>query len=94
MSFLIKYDELRQKYNKIWDTQYSNSIKKGFYSEPVCNETYLKTKIKCYEGTTSTHFYEDEVPKEGFHCVCLSEILIDSAFKIGKNYYTHLFLEG
>ena len=45
MSFLIKDDELLEKYNKIWK-KVSNSIKKGFDSEPVYNEKYLKTKIK------------------------------------------------
>ena len=41
MSFLIKDDELLEKYNQIWENA-SNSIKKGFDSEPVYNEKYLK----------------------------------------------------
>ena len=32
--FLIKDDELLEKYNKIWDIV-SNSIKKGFDNDPV-----------------------------------------------------------
>ena len=36
MSFLIKDDELLEKYNKIWD-KVSNVSKKGFDSEPVYN---------------------------------------------------------
>ena len=36
MSFLIKADELLEKYNKIWD-KVSNVFKKGFDSEPVYN---------------------------------------------------------
>ena len=33
------------------------------------------------------------MPKEGSHCICLSVILIDFVFKIGKNYYPQMFLE-
>ena len=31
-----------------------NSIKKGFDSEPVCNEKHLKAKIIFYEGKVNT----------------------------------------
>ena len=41
MSFLMKDDELLEKYNEIWE-KVSNSIKKEFYSEPVYNEKNLK----------------------------------------------------
>ena len=27
------------------------------------------------------------MPKEGLHCICLSVVLIDSVFKMDKNYY-------
>ena len=36
MSFLIRGDELLEKYNGIWE-KVKNSIKKEFDSEPVCN---------------------------------------------------------
>ena len=45
ISFLIKDYELFEKYNEIWE-KVSNSIKKGYYSEPLYNGKYLKTKIK------------------------------------------------
>ena len=45
MSFLIKYDYLLEKYNKIWG-KVNYSMKKGFDSGPVYNEKYLKTKTK------------------------------------------------
>ena len=35
-SFLIKDDELLEKYNEIWE-KVSNSIKRGFDREPVYN---------------------------------------------------------
>ena len=43
MALLIKDDELIEKYNKNRD-KVSSNIKKGFDSEPVYNEKYLKTK--------------------------------------------------
>ena len=49
MSFLIKDDELIEKYNEIWG-KIKNSIKKELDSEPVYNEKYLKAKIKPYNG--------------------------------------------
>ena len=49
MSFLIKDDELLEKYNEIWE-KVKNSIKKELHSEPVYNEKYQKTKIKPYNG--------------------------------------------
>ena len=38
----------------------------------------------------NTKFHDNKIPKKGSHCVCLSVILIDFVFRIGKNY---LFLE-
>ena len=43
MSFLIKDDELLEKYNEIWE-KVKNIIKKEIDSEPVYNEKYLTAK--------------------------------------------------
>ena len=61
MSFLIKDDELLEKYNKICE-KVSNNIKKGFDSEPTYKEKYLKTKVKSYEGKINTNFHHDKIP--------------------------------
>ena len=37
VSFLIKDSKLLEKYNEIWD-RFSNTIEKGFDSEPVYHE--------------------------------------------------------
>ena len=47
---------------------------------------YQKTKLKSYNGKISTNFKDNWIPKEGSDCICLSVILIDFVFKIGKNY--------
>ena len=45
MYFLIEDNELLEKLNNIWD-KVSNSVKKEFHSEPLCNEKYLKSRGK------------------------------------------------
>ena len=45
MSFLIKDDELLERYNDIWE-EVKDSLKIEFDSERACNEKYLKAKIK------------------------------------------------
>ena len=85
MSFLIKDDELLEKYNEIWE-KVKNNLKKEFDSEPVYNEKYLKAKMKSYNEKINTNFYNNKIPKEGCQCICLSVILINSVFRTGKNY--------
>ena len=80
-SFFIKDDELLQKYNEIWD-KFSNVIKKRFDNEYVCDQKYLKTKIKSYEVKIITVFHNDEIPKQSSLCIHLSVMLIDSVFRI------------
>lgn len=48
---------------------------------------------KFYDGKISRSFHHNGIPKEGFHCICLSAILIDYVFKISKNYYTQVFVK-
>ena len=64
MHFLIKNYKLLEKNKKLWD-KVSNTIKKGFDSEPVYNEKYLRRKIKYYEGKISADFRGDVILKEG-----------------------------
>ena len=40
------------------------------------NEKYAKTKIRSYESRINTNFHDNEMSKEGFHCISLSVILI------------------
>ena len=89
--FLIKDNELLEKYNDIWD-KVSRVLKKGFDSESVYNEK-LKTKIKSYAGKVNTIFHNDKMPREVSHCLRLSMVLIGFASQIGKNVYPHVFLE-
>ena len=48
MSFLIKDDELLEKYNEVWE-ELRNSIKKELGRETIYNDKYLETRIKFYK---------------------------------------------
>ena len=49
--------------------------------------------MKYYESKINTNFHDDGMPIKGSHSFYLSEILIDSDFKVGKNCYTQMLLE-
>ena len=53
----------------------SNINKVEFDNKPVYIEKYLKTKVKSYN---QHNFHNNEIPKEGFQCICLSVILTNS----------------
>ena len=92
ISFLIKDYELLEKYIEIWE-KIGNILKKEFDCETVCQEKYLKAKIKSYNGKIKINFHDNETPREGSQCICLSVILVNSVCKTGKNYYPQVFLE-
>ena len=91
-SFLIKDDELLKKYNKVWK-KVKNSLKKQYDNEPVYNEKYRKAKVKSYNEKINTNFHEKKITNKGSHVICLSVSLIDSVFRVGKNYFPQVFLE-
>ena len=45
MYFLIEDDDLLEKYNTVWDNVRAE-IKKGFDSESIYNNIFLKAKIR------------------------------------------------
>ena len=83
MSFLIKGDELIEKYNEVWE-KVRNIIKKEADSELVYNKKYLKAKVKSYNEKINTNFHNSKIPKEGSQFICLLVI-----FRTGNSYYPH-----
>ena len=57
-----------EKCNKTW-VKVSNTFKKGFDSEPVYNEKYLKIKIKSFKGKVKTNFHNDKI---GSYCMSIN----------------------
>ena len=91
MNFLIKDDELLEKYNTIWD-KVSAIIKKEFDSECVYNKEFLKTKIKSHDDEV-TDFYDKKIPQVDSSHTCLAVISLNSALKKDENYYPKVFLK-
>ena len=56
MYSLIEDDDSLQKYSTIWDNV-SADLNNEFDGEPVCNKTFLKTKIKS-QCDKVTNFYD------------------------------------
>ena len=56
MSFLIKDEEVLDKYEQIWD-MIKNKLGTKFHSEPVYDETYIKAKVREFDGKIKTNFF-------------------------------------
>ena len=72
MSFLIKDDEVLEKYEQIWDLL-KNKLKIKFRSLPVYDKKYLKTKVRRYEDMIKTNLLGNGMPKEK---ICIMLVLL------------------
>ena len=92
MSFKIEDDEVYLKYNEIW-----NKIKEllrgiNVYSEPIYDDSYIKTKAKTFSEVIKTFFGGDKIPEKKIEYACIACISIDSVLKVDeKNISTGLF---
>ena len=92
MSFLIKDDDVLDKYNEIWDKiKETFSIK--FHSMPIYDEQYIKAKVTEFNGVIKTNFLSDKVSKENEHYTCIACVTIDSVMRIEKKNYPQVYLE-
>ena len=79
MSFLIKDDEVWDKYDKIWDV-IKSKLNIKFHSEPVYEYKYLEPKVREFNGAIKTSFLNNDMPKENIHYSCIACITIGSVF--------------
>ena len=56
MSFLIKDDEVWDKYDKIWDV-IKDKLRIKFHSEPVYEYEYSKAKVREFDGVIKTKLF-------------------------------------
>ena len=77
MSFMVKDDNMLDKYNKIWD-KIKEKLNIKFHSMPVYNKTYIKDKVREFDGKIETNILDNEVQKENIHYTCIACITIDS----------------
>ena len=91
MYFMIKDDDLLEKYNAIWD-KVSADIENEIDSKPVYSKEFLRTKIKPH-GDEVTDFYDKKINKVDSNHTFLEVISLDSALKKDENYYPQVFLK-
>ena len=92
MSFLIKDDEVWDKYDKIWDV-IKNKLNIKFHSEPVYEYKYLKAKVREFDGVIKTNFLGNDTPKENMHYTCIACITIDSVMRMDKKNHPQVYLD-
>ena len=61
MSFMVKNDDVLEKYNKIWDKT-KNKLNIEFHSAPDYDEKYIKNKVKEFDRVTKC--LSNKIPKE------------------------------
>ena len=89
LSFLIKDDEVWDKYDKIWDV-IKDKLGTKFHSEPVYKYKYLKTKVEEFDGVIKAKFLGKGMPKENIYYTCIT---IDSVLRINKKNHPQVYLE-
>ena len=92
MSLMVKDDSVLNKYNEIWN-KIKEKLSIKFYSEPVYDQTYIKAKVREFDGKIKTNFLGNEIPKENMHYTCIACITIDSVMKMDKKNYPQVYLE-
>ena len=92
MSFMVKDDNALDKYNNISD-KIKEKVNIKFHSMPVYDETYIKAKVRQFDGKIKTNFLGDEVQKENMHYTCIACITIDCVMRMNKKNYPQVYLE-
>ena len=92
MSFIIKNDDVLNKYSEIWKL-IKNISNIKLHSTPVYDEKYIKAKVREFNGVIKTNFLGDEISKENVHYACIACVTIDSVMKMKKMNYPQVYLE-
>ena len=90
MSFMVKNINVLNKYNEIWD-KIKEKLNIKFHSMPVYDQTYIKDKVREFEGVIKTNFLGDEIPKK-MHYACIACITINSVMKMDKKKIIRKFI--
>ena len=92
MSFMVKDGNVLGKYNKILD-KIKEKLNIKFHRMLVYDKTYIKVKVREFDGKIKTNFLGNEVPKENMHYTCIACITIDSVMRMDKKNYPQVYLE-
>ena len=58
----------------------------------VYDKTYIKAKVREFDGKIKTIFLGNNAPKENMHYTCITCMTIDSVMKMGKKLLSFLFI--
>ena len=83
MSFMIKDDNVLDKYNKIWD-KIKEKLNIKFHRKTVYDGTYIKIKVRVFDGVIKTNFLGNKVLKENMHYTFNACTTIDSVMRMNK----------
>ena len=83
MSFLIKDDEVWEKYEQIWDV-IKNKLSIKFHSKPIYDQKYLKAKVREFDGVIKKNFLGNDTSKENRHYTGITCITIDCIMRMDK----------
>ena len=89
MSFLIKDDEVWEKYEQIWDV-IKNKLGIKFHNEPVYDKDH---KVREFDDKIKTNFLGNDVPKENMYYSRIACITFDSVMRIDKKNHPKIYLE-
>ena len=94
MFFLMKDEKLLIKYKEIWSEMLKIMKRKKSIAAKclVILATNTWRPEQSLTTTKKTNFHR-KVSEEGFECVCLPEMVIDSLFNSGENYCPQTLLE-
>ena len=92
MSFMVKDDSVPNKCNEIWG-KIKEKLSIKLHSMPVYDETYIKTKVREFDGNIKTNVLDNGMPKENMHYTCIACVTIDSVMKMNKKKYPQVYVE-
>ena len=90
MSFVIKDDNLLDKYNEVLE-KIKETLNIKFHSMPVYDEIYIKAKVREFNGVIKAIFLGDKMPKESMHYNCIACITIDTVMRMEKKHYLQVY---
>ena len=91
MSFVTDDEKVYEKYDEIWNVV-KGLLKLKFTASPIRNDKYILAKLKIFKKKNLTTF-NNIVPIEKKHYICIPAIDIDSVLKIDKKVYPQAYLE-
>ena len=92
MLFKIEDDSVYVKYNQLW-YKIKELLGIKFYTEPMYEDKYIKTKVKTFSSVINTLFTENEIPKERVEYACIACISVDSVLRVNKKNNPQVYLE-